>query len=302
MNRMKKILVLLPFFVVGILNAQVKLSFNPTQGKTYEYSYGMEQQMAMEVGGSSVPVNMNMEVIYDMKVLENSPEAIVVESAYRAIIISGGTQGMDIQYDSRKSGQDTAGDDNVSAADKSLDKFIGGMLNKSFTVRLLPDGTVSSVSGFDEILKGLDGAAGSDLQTSAMLKQAYNEESLKNMFEQSFKIYPKQAVRQGDDWDVEMKYTAAGMDGVMKSNYRLKSLDQKTALLDVVSDLNFTKMAVIDGGLNGKQTGEMLIERATGMPVKFSSVLDLGGNMQVQGMDFKLSSKAKITVLQKEVK
>jgi uncharacterized membrane protein YvbJ len=75
----------------------------------------------------------------------------------------------------------------------------------------------------------------------------------------------------------------------------LKEIGANTATIEVAGDMD---MDVGEGKFNGTQTGTMIVDTATGLPVTSDISLNMKGTIKAQGMDMQMEiiSKAKTAV------
>ncbi len=86
--------------------------------------------------------------------------------------------------------------------------------------------------------------------------------------------YPEKALRVGDSWTDER--TAQGM--VTKSTYKVKSISKDIVALDITGE--------VSGIGTGKLSGDMDIDRETGVPKKSNLKME----MKIQGQDMKINT------------
>lgn len=290
MKTVKRSLLFLCLLAAASLQAQVKLSFNPEKGKMYRYLYQMKQTGKQEVMGQAMNTDVNFHIIYEMEVQEKNAEKIRLNATYRDILFSVSSGMVNINYDSKSPEADS------SEPNKVIGAIMGSLLNKTFSLEMLIDGTVTSISGFEEIVQGLADATPENVQMKEMVKQSFNEESMKNIFEQSFRFYPTSAVTIGDSWNNDISFVSFGMNVGLESTYTLQSVEGNVASLGVVSVFQFAPMEGMDGNLTGSQEGAIRLDTKTGMPLHSEMNQKMGGTLSVQGSSITLNTDSKIKV------
>jgi hypothetical protein len=129
---------------------------------------------------------------------------------------------------------------------------------------------------------------------ATVMMQMFDEKAIRNMFEQSFKIYPDKPLNVGDTWNSTFNLPMMGMDNKMNSVFTLKAINGDTALIDVASAIDFQiNMNGAEGQVAGEQQGEMSLCLKTGMPVLSVSTQNARGNIKVQEMEMQMEMTMK---------
>ncbi|GHT21362.1 hypothetical protein AGMMS4957_10020 [Bacteroidia bacterium] len=267
-----------------MLQAQVKLSFNPDKGATYSYLFKMEQTGKQTINGQEIPLNTSIDMLSAMTVKEKSSSEVSVDYVYKELTMSVVMPMMSINYDSKKPADD------LTEPEKLIAQILGSLIGKTLNTVFAPDGSVKSISGWQEIMadmqKSLPPMA---QQMSPMLLQSFNDEAMKKMFEQSFKFYPQKAVKAGDSWTGDFSFAIAGISSDTKNTYTLKSVKNNTALIDVLS--------VMSGDLSGDQTGEITLDIKTGLPTSAVTTQTIkNGKLNMQGVEIIMDMVSKTTM------
>ena len=297
---MKKLTFISLFFVFGLsfVPAQVKLSFNPEKGAKYLYSQDILQQVTQTVMGQEMPMTTDMSMTYVMDVNDNNQKEIKTQFTYQDISYTISSAMINMKYDSKKAVE------NPTEMDKMMNTMFSTMIGKPFNVNVASDGSVNSVTGMDAIGDDMVKAATSGnpmgAQIGASMKQQFSDEAMKGLFEQSLKIYPNNPVKQGDNWNIEQVVSQSGMNSVTKTKYTLKEIKNNIATVQVESTITMkpSPAAGMEGELSGTQTGTMLIDTKTGLPVSSDISQSIKGTVKAQGMDItqNISSKIKISI------
>lgn len=287
---MKKILLIAVVIIGSFMaaNAQITLSFNPAKGSTYQYTLDMTQKIKQNLMGQNIDMNQNMRTVYDMHIIENNSKEIKASFTYRTVFYEMINPMMNMKYDSNGSNENTTGIDGIMA------KIFGSLINKSFDITILSDGTVSSVNGMDAIVEDMMTAIGSDMmsqQVAAGMKEQFSNEAMRTTFEQSFKIYPTSKIKPGESWTVDQETTSGGMDMLINTTYTLKSVTNNKATIVVASNISG-----MDGQLKGTQNGEMILDATTGMQDNSKMTQNIEGNISANGMEVGMNIESLITV------
>jgi len=277
------------FFTVS---AQVKLSFNPEKGAKYEYRMETVQTIKQNVMGQEILMETEMNGTYLMEIKEKTPQEIHAVLTYQEFRFVVSSMMMKIRYDSKKPIE------NPSDMDKMFEKMFSTLIGKPFTVVFAPNGSVKSVTGMEEIIENMLKATSGDGQVVAIMgsqmTQLFNDEGMKNMFEQSFNFYPDNAVKVGDSWDTEITMPMGDMKFGIKTKNTLKKVSTNMATIEVAGDIN---MDMGEGKFTGTQTGTMIVDTTTGLPVTSDVSLNMQGFFNAQGMEMQMEiiTKTKTT-------
>ena len=279
------------------VSAQVKLAFDPKAGAKYEYQMETVQNIKQNVMGQDMSMSTEMNITYLMEVKEKTPQEIQVQFTYQRFIFVLSSPMAKIKYDSKSKIK------NPSETDEIFEKMFSTLIDKPFKVIFTPEGLVKSVSGMDLILKNMFEAISADgevaTQLEAQMSQMFSEESVKNMFEQSFNFYPKNAVKVGESWDTEYAMPMNNMNFGIKNKNTLNEIKANKATIGVVGEMG---MEMEEGKFTGTQTGTMIVDITTGMFVTGDVSLNMKGNLKVQGMDLLMDMTSKTKTSVKEVK
>jgi len=291
----KKIIICAGLCLISSLitvSAQIKLSFNPEMGKKYEYRVELAQDIKQNVMGQEMPVKTEMNSTYLMEIKNKTAQEIHVHFTYSDFKFLVSSSMMNSSYDSKKPTE------NPSEIDRMLGKMFSALIDKPFTVIFAPDGSVKSVTGMEAVIKNMLDAVSGDgqlgAQMGAQMSQQFNDESMKNMFGQSFNFYPDKAVKIGDSWDMKNSILMNSMNLNINSNNTLKGINSNMATIEVAGDID---MDVEGSKLTGKQTGTMTIDTATGMPTTSDISQNMSGSIKAQGMEIQMEmiTKTKTT-------
>jgi len=280
-----------------VASAQVKLAFDPKAGAKYECQMETVQNIKQNVMEDNMTMSTETSATYLMEVKEKTPQEIQVQFTYQRFVFVSLNPMMNVRYDSKVPNK------NASEIDGIFEKMFSTLINKPFTVIFAPDGSVKSVSGMSAIAENLlkEVSFGEEIaaQIGIQISQLFSDEFMKNMFEQSFNFYPKNAVKVGESWNTEYVMPMGNMKFDFKSKNTLKEVKANKATIEVTGDMN---MNMAESKFTGTQTGTMIVDAATGMIVTSDVSQNMKGSINMQGMDFlmDLTSKTKTSV--KEVK
>jgi len=203
---------------------------------------------------------------------------------------------MKIRYDSK------VPNENPSEMDKMFEKMFSALIGKPFTIIFAPNGSVKSVSGMGAIIENMLGTISADgqvaAQIGAQMSQQFTDESMKKMFGQSFNFYPDNAVKVGDSWNTEITIPMNNMNFGIKTKNTLKKIGTNEATIEAAGDI---AMDIEESKFTGTQTGTMIVDTATGLPVTSDISLNMKGTIKAQGMDIQMEMLSKTKISVKEI-
>jgi len=215
---------------------EVLLRLRPTEAGTYPMRVEQAQSTTIDLG----PMG-EQEILADM----------VLDGRFKVTPLGGGGLVMEMVYDRfmmkmSQMGQETV-IDSSAAGDTPEAQALQKMTGKPITLQLDDTGRVLSVSGFAaEFLESGRPDGAEDPQTAGltqMMEQAFSDDSMSALLQQSQTIYPQEAVGVGDTWTSAFDVSNAAIGAISaESHYKLvemtKYRGRDAARLDVVMDMN----------------------------------------------------------------
>jgi hypothetical protein len=250
----------------------VLLKFNFQKGKTYNYtmSFDVSQKRGDQSRGSTMKWN------YDMQVVDDKAGLKTLKSTYKRIDMA-----MDMGNDQKL---EFSSEKEVDAMDfmqlpSRMFKIVKG---KSFMMQVNEEGEVVSVTGFDKIGEAVANEANLPEEMKPILRQnfqqRFNDDAVKQMFSQSFEIFPNKPVKIGDTW----KKDATLMKQDISTTYTVKNIKGSRVFLAGESKINSG-----DGKNSGTQTSKLIIDSKTGLMID--------GAFDQKSNDGTMSTKSRIT-------
>ena len=230
----------------------VLLKFNFQKGKAYNYtmSFDVSQKRGDQSRGSRMKWN------YDMQVIDEKAGLKTLKITYKRIDMAmnmGGDQKM--EFSSEKE---------IDAMDfmQLPSRMFKIVKDKSFFMQVNEKGEVVSVTGFDKIGEAVVSEAGLPEEMKPMLRQnfqqRFNDDAVKQMFSQSFEIFPNKPVKIGDSW----KRSSNIMKQNISTVYTVKNIKGSRVFLTGAS-----KIKSDDGKSSGTQTSKLIIDSRTGLMI-----------------------------------
>lgn len=171
------------------------------------------------------------------------------------------------------------------------------MVGKSVIIKLSKDNEITDVSRFDAIMND-------QLQDSAsgeMMKNMFSKDQLNSMFGMMFSMYPKKPVKVGESWTGETKVKMANMDMKVDNKYKLLSVKNNLAEIDINGIISATGdiMKQAPGmkmDMSGSQKGTITIRMDNGYLHTGSYKMDMKAEMQVMGQKIPVTINADYTM------
>jgi len=253
---------------------KVDLHLNLQAGDQYLYSVGMNQQIVQEVMGQSISIDQRMTTDYAYNVLSNDGKLIKIEVAYKRIQMNFDMPQNQIAYDS-----DLPGTGNLSALD--------GLIDKPFTVFMTPEGNVSKVEGYSEMISGLT--------LSDEIKGMLSDSSLVQSLDMN--IYAGRPVAMGESWNISKTMDISPVLMTSDLTYTLEGSSEDLAWINVNGEISaVSKEADYDLELSGKQEGTMETDIRTGMVSSGQIGMDIDAKLIAQGFEIPMTMKMEVTI------
>jgi hypothetical protein len=170
----------------------------------------------------------------------------------------------------------------ASKAHRSYDpqeRIFSALDKATIQLTVKPDGDIASVNGLEKIREQIQKEARGNAEALAMINtslQSYLDETrFKEMFQKTFRLFPAQGAKIGQQWTSNVEMPA----------------DMKVSYPQVQGQ-------TVDLSLNGDQQGEILVDLSTGMVLRSDSQLRSRGKMTVytsQVVPMKIEIKTQIT-------
>ena len=299
---MKKILLSLSFFTVltagftGCKSDELDLKFNPAAGSRYRVLMTTDQNIDQEMMGQKMEVKNLSEytMLYEISKAE------------------GVNKQLKMTFERMKSIQKAMGKEMVMDSDiidtaNPASKIIGAVKGSVFDMELTKKGEVKSIKGMDLLMQKMVNSAAENLppeakaQMSEGIKAMMNDDMLKGLTEQSFKIFPDKKVKPGDSWVSKME-TKSFLDMIIETTYTLTKVENGIATLDIKSTITsdgkekMVQGTKVETTLTGTQTGTMELETATGMTLSSNIIQKIDSKMKANGIEMPMKVNGTTTI------
>lgn len=297
---MKKLLTLLLLTSVFSLSAQIDLKYNLKKGQTFKILSTAEQDIDQEIMGQSMKVKQTYIQGVKYEVVSVFGGNAKINCTFYRTAFDVSSMAMSMSYDS----EDESTDEN-----NPLSLTFGSMLNKSFSIQLSFNGKVQSVEGMDAIINDIMDAAGTDentkAQMQAQLETQFSGEAIGKSLEQGLNFFPPNGkAAEGDEWSFEASLGVYDVN--IQNSYSLQSFDQNTATITLNSTIdadNFTQEMngqEMQMSMKGNQSGEIQIERSTGMIIQGVINQDMEATAAMMGMTVPMKIKSTNTFVRED--
>lgn len=297
---MKKVKILTAVCCLLSLSTQAQtyqLRYNLSAGKKYLYNIVSAQFTTSTENKQKLNTSQTLGTDYLIEVKEAANPGTKIKVTYKRI------------YSKEKSGNETfiADSDDQDTTKVNTYAYIkdGG-----FGATLLPDGAVQNITGIEAlhhyILSKVKSTSGIETEIfKQMITQEYSAEKLSQTLETFMKIFPKEAVKIGDSWQIE-SLIKLGIPLKVNTKYTLKAVKNGIASISINGNLSQSEAKINPANsiLNFKGTniGNAEIDLKTGLMVNYHTRLEISGNFKnaKETEDVDLQSMTNIIV--KEVK
>ncbi len=251
---------LMAFTNSAVAQKSIELKYQLKQGEQFTNVSNIEQTIQFEAMGQKVTLDQEMSFYLESVIDSVKNEQITQRTTFKRIVMDQRIFGMEIKYDSEDS----------STFNSPMGTEFATQMNK-----LINASVISLMDERGHVIDMDMSALGNAGEMSSTLNTGNN-----------YAVYPDHKIKVGESWEEELEPMETSNMAV-KVKYTLKKATRKEAVLEVDGVLS----ANIDnpeagGELDGTMTGEMTIDRKTGM-VKVSSLqLDMTMDVEQNGMKF----------------
>ena len=239
--------------------ASKMLKFNFENGRGYDYE--MKMDMDQEIEGKEN--NVSVTTYYAMDVVDAQSGIKTITTTFKSFKMVMQMMGMTIDIDSDKPApRDTSSSNNPLTMISSLFRGIKG---QKFQMKVSEEGKVVEVTGVKQLAQNIiDSMVLNEEYKEMMTKsfsEQFNDESIREQFEQAFFIFPNKEVKVGDSW--EKSYNTAGpAGGSFVTVYTVDEIEGEMVTLDLKSKISRGEG---DQSMKGVQSGTMVVDSRTGL-------------------------------------
>jgi len=260
--------------------AAVTLQLKLAQGKTYYQRTEIDQHMVQTVMNMQQVMDQSMGTGIKMDVLDVDRQGNMrIRSTYNwSMSKRTGPMG-NLDYDSAKQPTPPAGAEPFAA-----------LLGQGYLVRITPKGEVLDVNGVEElqaaVRKKLPPGAEAD-PALGVLAQYLDKNSIRQMVETSFGVYPDKPVEVGESWS-KKKVMTPMFELTIDSKWTLQKREAGMAIIATTSSSRSNPDKPVEAGgmkmrfdLAGTQDGTLRMQEATGLIVLAQAQQQLKGEIKL---------------------
>lgn len=289
------------------------LSFSLTQAQKYDIKYQLKE-------GETYLLKQTTEQVVNISVMGMKQEVKqrnAFEYSYLVEKVADGVQTIKVTYQAIESSREAAQGSTSynsrtdTAPDGVESKYMAALIGESFWLTMDESGEVLSVKGTEDLLdKGISQIDGVDETTMAtlkgQLKRQFGDEAMKSNMGQISAIFPSKKVKVGKTWKKEVS-TKTIMALNMSSVYTLDKVEDGKAYISFETEITPGEGEPMEMGpmtmeysLEGVQSGNMILDLATGFTLEGNVEQDMGGNVEIDSpqtgvMDAPMTIQSTIT-------
>jgi hypothetical protein len=294
---------LLILFLTACGTQKEKLQFNLKKDAVYHQYMNSSSVVTQTMGEDKAVIDMLIACHLSYQVKEVTPEYYGMEVQYKSMNLLMKMDGMQIRFDS----------ENIDTSDK-VSMVMRNVINKAFYIKMLPNGTLKSIEGLDNIMsnqfEGLPPLSNEQKdQIQQYIEQSFGTQAFKGNIESMTQIFSSIEVGEGDHWKVNSNLHTA-MNSYVETDFELKEMNDLTCKIVGKSKIKTDESSQKGSGelnmtyeLSGDMESDIEIDRKTGWIKQANNVIDISGTvnmkgtpMMPEGMSLPMSLKTKMTM------
>lgn len=137
----------------------------------------------------------------------------------------------------------------------------------------------------DNIMLGLDSVPETKKkQIEKQIEPIIKESAIQSIIEPYFAYLPEKEVKIGESWESSLAVNGGGMSGMIFNTLTLESVDNNSAQLNLVSELESmpSPEAQMSFDIKGKSAGKLIIELKTGLILNCKEKKNYSGSMNIK--------------------
>jgi len=262
---------ILTIFFVSSCGSTAKLHFNPKVGEVYHYMSNTEMDMAM----MSMNIEMNVKTYFALNTIEKMDTTFHLKMSYDSLMISqSNPMSGKIEYNSNTYNEGSA-DQNTKMIANTLEE----LKNKEFDAWISTTGHVIKLEGAENL-----GDAGGMMQgtdPSGIIKSVVI-------------AFPEGELKEGQSWTVKQTSGSIGIESTI--TYTIKNINSDDIVLDMSTSIPENQEMESNGVSmtisNFESTGELTVERKTGMLLEMHTKQSMDMEMNMQGMEMTATTES----------
>lgn len=283
---------------------KIQLKLNLKNGSEYNLKMFTEQKISQTIMKEKQVTIQNIGVSYTYKVEGvDSDGSMNLKVIYNSFL-------QDVQS---AAGRMTYNSTNPKDKDNPFAKIYEALINKSFNLKLSPQGNVVNISGVDALLKTiiknlkLPNAEAADMAEKS-LREQFGDKAVRESMQNMMSIYPQSPVSPGDSWSKSYS-TSKIFNANFDTKWTLKEVKDGKAIVIVSSKIKGVPPKKSENGMpvpkyniSGEQSGILELDVASGWVSKAKINQKLGGKVeldkteQTEAISIPLSIESTITM------
>ena len=262
-------------------------------------SYGLEYKIDFDQDVMGMQNGMQMTISYLMKIKNvTAQQDMEMDFMYDRLTMEMKSSALDFSYDSDSTYLPSNGNEEGSDMAQSMRRVyansMGKMINKPIQVTIDAAGQVKEVKGYQELVKSIQDSIAAEGKQAA--NEMMNENQVKQLFQQTFGIFPKKPVAIGEEWTNQVNMTQSGMVMKYDNTYKLVEILKKEneAIIDVkgIISLGMTPdKEVMKIDISGTTKGTMVVDLNTGLIKNGKQNIDIKMEMDVNNQKVPMTMK-----------
>ncbi|MFA6582118.1 MAG: DUF6263 family protein [Paludibacter sp.] len=289
MKQLLSTVLALTLSVVTFSQSTLNLKFNLDKEKVYKMKSISNQNIVSTYNGNAVTTVSKSAVSISYKLISQDNDMMSIEFRFDTI--------------QSKTTSPMGNRETNSAIIAKKTEYLEQLMNRFSTYPIVAKiSKTGKFSGFenyklfrDNIILGLDSVPENKKnQIQKQIDMVLKESAIQSMIEPLFAYMPDKSVKTGDQWETSYSLVGGGVTGMIFNTITLGNLNDQTAQLNFVSELesmpNTDENANMSFDINGNSTGTMTIDIKTGLIINHADKKKYSGTLTIknQGNEMKI--------------
>lgn len=262
-----------------------KLTFQ--KGQKIEMTVESKKLSTLELMGQPMESTVNATITTSYDIKDVNANGTVIEHKVKRLVFTADGMGQKQSFDSEKE-SDLQGE---------LGKILEKSIKNKYTLTLDPSGKITNVKLDDDNPNAKPNDDSEMIAELVSSQLGLNLNTPKAGGVSELAILPALSLKKGDTW-VD---TASTVETTRSTNYTVKSINDNEVTLDFTEVTNVQATKTIMGTqaivkAKNSSTGNIVIDKKTGILKQKTSTIDTDGNIEAQGQSIPQKEKTTVTV------
>lgn len=262
----------------GLTGETYTIKMRLNKADTFNYNAKMDMKMNMDIMGNPMNMEMNMDAGSRFEVMDTSGDNKELKLTYSSM-----------HMEMNMGNKPMANVNTDSVLNATTQKIVG----KSIIMELSPNYEITQVKGLDSLMTN----STDDEASRQMMEKMFSKEQMSNSFGMMFSMYPRKAVKVGEEWTAKTKVNLANIDMVVNMKYKLIGVKNGLAEIDVDGIIDGKgdmkqQASTIGISMSGTQKGSFIITMDDGYMKSGSYVMNVKAEMETAGQKVPMTLKA----------